>query len=808
MTPVYLGIFSKIFEWIWDNILRPIVEFFGELLRTLLNFLFESVLKPLLVNVFFPLFKLLAKMVFDILVDVLFEIYVKMLQLVDLMQELFNIFGGISPVKYKGEDSYLLLAIFNMSPIMRTVWVLIAIAFILLLMFSMISVIRSIGELGNEVQRPLAKVMRNTFSGFFKIISIPMLCVFLLLGTTVVLQSVSKGLTAMMETSSPSDGTTKPLYRGSKTTLGRTIFVVSTLNAANTSSYNITHSSADMGKIGLSDNLRAKYYYVDAQKYNGNSYVNDAKDYWAKTGDKFDARNDFDIKEIDYLIGIALGLLFLYTLFRGALSFIQRLFNILLLTLAGPIMGSTIPLDDGKKYEGWKELYIGEFFSAFGLLMGMEIYMMLVPMIMDGNISFGNGTVEANYLIRLVMLAGGAFMVKEVGPIITGFISSAAANIESTSNQMMIQKATQLGGEAWDYTKAAFGKIGSGGGGSKDKQKAKEQQDKENADKDEKSGKTKSDKDGNKGPSGGKGKSDNKAKEKEKEKEEKKEKENKEKENSGKENDKENDKDKDNKKEGEGKSDAGVKKSWLGGLIVKGKGADGKTHWGVNLGSKVSFGLRKDGTVGANVFGIGYKRGKDGKVDKVSIPFMRLKRGANGKMQVSKVKILKGLQFRRTEVVDKDGKRTMGGMYCSDLSVIGMKKRFDKDTGKVETISKLGKHFAKNEDGEYVMTHRNILGTTSVYDRDKAGKYHVVARRGFTSNRSYKLDKETGKRTLVSLKSFGGRSLYEDTEAEDDDDEDTGDGNTGTTTNEGADKKEDGGEAKKEEADDGDEGGE
>ena len=742
MTPVYLGIFSKIFEWIWDNILRPIVEFFGELLRSVLNFMFETVLKPLLINVFFPLFKLLAKMVFDILVDVLFELYVKMLQLVDLMQELFNIFGGVSPVKYKGEDNYLLLAIFNMSPIMRTVWVLIVIAFVLLLLFSGISVIRSIGELGNEVQRPLAKVMRNTFSGFFKIFMVPFLCVFLLLGTTVILKSVSTGLTAMMETSSTTGGTSKPLYRGSKTTLGRTIFVVSTLNAANTASYNITHSGADVGKIGLNDDLRAKYYYVDAQKYNGNSYVNDAKNYWAKTGDKFDARNDFDIKEIDYLIGIALGLLFLYTLVRGALSFIQRIFNILLLTLAGPIMGSTIPLDDGKKYEGWKELYIGEFFSAFGLLMGMEIYMMMVPIIMDGNITFGNGTVEANYLIRLVMLAGGAFMIKEVGPIITGFISSAAANIESTSNQVMIQKATQVVGEAWDYSKAAFGKIGLGGGGSKDKQKAKEQQDKANADKDEKAGKgSKSGKDANKGPAGG-----------------------------GKESG--------NKKEGAEKSDAGVKQSWLGGLVVKGKGADGKTHWGVNLGSKVSFGMRKDGTVGCNVFGIGYKRGKDGKVDKVSIPFMRLKRGADGKMQVSKVKIAKGLQFRRTEVVDKDGKRTMGGMYCSDLSVIGMKKRFDKDTGKVQTLSKLGKHYAKNADGEYVMTHRNILGTTSVYDRDKAGNYHVVARRGFTSNRSYKLDKETGKRTLTSVKSFGGRSLYEDGDAEEDDDDDTGDDDT------------------------------
>jgi hypothetical protein len=221
-------------------------------------------------------------------------------------------------------------------------------------------------------------------------------------------------------------------------------------------------------------------------------------------------------------------------------------------------------------------------------------------------------------------------------------------------------------------------------------------------------------------------------------------------------------------------------------MFVKGKGNDGKEHWGFNLGSKFNFGLKGDGSVSGNVFGVSWKKGKDGKVDKVSIPFIRLKRGANGKMSVSKVKLSKGFQFRRAETVDKDGKRTLGGMYCSDLSAIGMKRRFDADTGKVETQSVLGLHYAKTKndkgEAEYVKTHWNFLGSTSVYDRDKQGKYHVVARKGFTSNRVYKLDKETGKRSIRAVKSFGGRSLYEDMEDDDDDDdsgETTDNNNTG-----------------------------
>ncbi len=781
MQPVYLGLFSKIFNAIFDAILKPVIEFVGKLLNSILSFLFDEVLKPLLINVFFPMFRTVCEFVFEILADIFFELYTTLLWLVDLMAQMFNIFGGVEPVTYKGKETYLMIALLNMSPIMRVVWFAIGLGFILMLLFSGVSVIRSIGELGNEVQRPLAKVLHSTFTGFCKMVAIPFVCLLLLFGTSVVLNSASKGLNTVgtaqprSEKAEAPDGQNERQgqdsqnkqqnRRGSTTTIGRCIFAVSTLDAAILDDYNITHTTTDAANgLGVTDELRAKYYYSDYQVKNGDNFE-DAAVYYR---DLAACKKDFKVKDIDYLIGVAMGLLFLYTLARGVLTFIARVFYIFILTIAGPLISSTYPLDDGKKYEGWKELYVGEFFSAFGLLIGMQVYIMLIPVVMDGNVLFGNGTVEANYLIRLIMMAGGAWMIKDVGPLITGLVSSAAANLESTSNAGLLGKMQGAGMAAWDAGKMTYGAAKS----VFSRRKAKEKNDKDKKEAEKKASPNKDDKIG-----GNAGNKANTAKTEEANKE-----------GTGKDGaNKEGSNKEGSNKEGETKG--GVKQSWLGGLIVKGQGNDGKTHWGVNLGSKLNFGLKADGSVSGNVFGIGWKKGKDGKIDKVSVPFMRFKRGADGKMSVSKVKLAKGLQFRRSEVVDKDGKRTMGKMFCSDLSVIGMKKRFDADTGKVETLSKLGVHYAKTKndkgEAEYVKTHRNFLGSTSVYDRDKKGNYHVVARKGFTSNRAYKLDKETGKKTLVSVKSFGGRSLYEDNEAEDDDDDD----DTGTTGDTG-DKKE------------------
>ena len=782
MDRVYLGLFSTIFEWIWDSILKPVVDFIGGLLNTILSLLFDKVLMPMLINVFFPMFKSICEMVFNALCDILFEVYVTVLRLVDYLSEIFNIFGGITQVQYKQNDMYIISALFAMTPVMKLVWFVAGISFFFLLIFSMVSVIRSMGELGNEVQRPVTKVLKSTWDGFLKMFSTPFICVALIMIMQVVLVSVYTGI-------QDSDDVGNTGNKGSQTTIGRVIFVVSTLNAASNSQYNISTASESMrGTLGVNDNVRAQYYYTD-YKENG---INAAKDY----SDLSTVKKDFNAKDIDFLIGGAMALLFAFTLGRGALTFIGRIFNIIVLTIVAPIFGSTIPLDDGQRYEKWKDMYVGQLFSGFGLVLSMEIYLLLVPVFMDMNLEFGVGTIEANYLLRIIFLAAGAYMVMQVGPVITGLVSQSAASAEMSANRT-------FGGAIFAAANYAKGKIV----GDKSKGVRKERIDaktgkpvgeggkgnKSDAKKDGKAGDGKSANTkaadalaGKKGASADvhnitskrmeddeKSNKGTKVQLKTKQQEEQEAKE------------REAEKPKDAKEAAEKAAKGpGVKKSYLGGIFVKGKGKDGKEHWGVNLGSKFNFGLKEDGSVSGNVFGIGWKKGKDGKVDKVSIPFMRLKRGEDGKMHISKIKLSKGMQLRRTESVetDKDGnvtKRKLGGMYVSDLSAIGMKRRFDASTGKVETQSMLGTHYRRevkeNADGtksaSYVKSYRNFLGSTSVYDRDKAGNYHVTARKGFLSDKTYKLDKKTGKKKLLKQRSLKGlyNAEFDDDEEDDDD---------------------------------------
>ncbi len=745
MNRVYLGLFSWIFDKIWNSILKPVIEFIGGLLNSVLSVLFDKVLMPLLINVFFPMFKSVCKFAFDIICGVLFRIYVTILHFVDILANIFNIFGGIQNVTYKKNEMSILIALLNMTPVMRMVWMLAGLSFALLIFFSIISVIRSIGELGDEVKMPVSKVMRHTWDGFIKMFSAPLTCLLLILLMQTVLSAVHAGLSNGAVVAGTDN-------KGTQTTIGRAIFVVSTLDAANNEAYNITTAGKAMQKkLGINDDVRARFYYTD-YKENGK---NASLDYT-----NLDIVDDyFNYKNIDYLIGGAMALLFAFTLARGALTFIGRLFNVIILTIISPLFGGTIPLDEGKMYEKWRDMYVGQLFSGFGLVMAMEIYMMMVPIFMNGGLAFGTGTVEANYMIRIIFLAAGAYMVQETGPIITGFVSQAAASAEMNSNRVfggqVMMAASYAQGKMVKGAKSLFNKAK--GGGKKDG-KGDDKSNKSDAKPDGKGTSAKAD--------AAKAYSDRVKDTAEQNKLAKVKA-----------------IDETTKEEDAKKPEAGVRKSYLGGMFVKGVGKDGKEHWGVNLGSKFNFGLKSDGSVSGNVFGIGWKKGKDGKIDKVSVPFMRFKRGDDGKMHLSKVKISKGMQLRRAEEVTKDANgnvvsRKLGGMYCSDLSAIGMKRRYDASTGKVETQSMLGTHYRREvgADGkaEYVKSHRNFLGTTSVYSRDKAGNYHVTARKGFTSDRTYDLDEDTGQTTLKKASSFGGKKLFE-RGGDDDDDDDDGD---------------------------------
>ena len=82
------------------------------------------------------------------------------------------------------------------------------------------------------------------------------------------------------------------------------------------------------------------------------------------------------------------------------------------------------------------------------------------------------------------------------------------------------------------------------------------------------------------------------------------------------------------------------------GHVTVNTSSGGHHYLGVDYGKRLSFGRDQEDRFQFRVFGMGYRTGKDGKVDKVSLPFVRLKRGEDG-FHVSKVNIPGAVSFKR-----------------------------------------------------------------------------------------------------------------------------------------------------------------
>ena len=888
MQTVYLGLFSSIFKAVYNAILKPIIDFFGGLLNAVFTWVFDNILKPLLINVIFPLFKGLLEMVYEIIAGVFYEILAEILKIVDDIQVVFNVFAGVTPITYDNKQYYLLEFFFSRKEVQYATWIIIAISVVLMLAFSIIAVLRSMADLSGEMKNPVSKVLRLTGEAFLKLMMIPIVCILLIRLSGVILNSVYDGVNTVMNTApveTDENGNPKETKPGnSQTTLGRTIFCIATLDAAKQSQYN---TSTNPATAGIFDGLRAAYYYTD---YNGGS----GKNFWESST----VERDFQYTKINYIIGFGVGLLFLFIMASTTFKFINRMFNVIVLYILSPFFACSMPVDEGKNYNSWKDMFVGQLFAGYGSVLAMQVYLMLVPSIMSGSIKFLADSTEGDMIVRIVFLVGGGFALLNAGTVITGLISSEAASMESAQGQafqgaaIFAAKAGMRAAKAVNKALKSGGGSGQGGAGGEGGEggEGKEGKDGKEGGKEGGTEGGRSKFDGGKGGAagggagagakfdgagGGEGKGGAGGAVAENAK-----------------------KLADNKAggaaggakpgaagagaakpgaggpaagagggegagdgaqpgagaggakpgaaggpaaganggagagdgaqpaagagnaanadaQGEGqegeeggagaggksggkkkKSKAGIKRSYFGGLFVTGKDASGKERWGLNLGKHFNFGLRADGSMGGNVFGLAswskstgkddksskisllgglasWKNDKSGKLDKISIPFVRLKRAQDGKMHVSKVKFTQGMQIRRTEQVLKDASgnvvgRQLGGMYVSDLSAIGMKRRFDADTGNIETLSSLGTHYRreKKSDGtvEYVKAYSNFLGQQKVYERDNAGNYHTVAQKGWLTSESYALDKSTGEKVLMSRVLNNGMSLYKKTE--------------------------------------------
>lgn len=440
MELAYLGLFEKVFNWVLNKIFDPIFKWLSSLLNTVFTWIFEEILSPILLPILEKAFEFGYNLWIQIYGTIVYSLFAGILKLIDYMETAFDVFIGIRNVKYypngSGTGSYIegsLVEILLQQKTVSTIfWLLTAAGLSIALLLTIFATAKSAFDLDFENKRPVSKVLTAMMKTFIQFFTVPFFVYFMLKLSAIILKIVSTAVTGDIST-----------------TLGRIVFVVASLNAAKTSGYNANDNPDFVLGTSSSDKSRYPFYIMNAQE--GVT----PKDY----ADIEAVKNVFDVTKFDYLIGILAAGFLLFVMAVCLITFVQRIFEIILLYIVSPYFVSTMPLDDGERFGRWRDMFIGKCFTGFGSAIGMRLYLLVCRMIMGNEIRFSEArlgsSIEMDYMMKLFFLIGGAWAVFKSGPTITSLINAGAGQQEGMTQGM-------IGGALYGHTIGTAMSAGKG----------------------------------------------------------------------------------------------------------------------------------------------------------------------------------------------------------------------------------------------------------------------------------------------------------------------------------------------------------
>ena len=420
MLPAFGSLIERIIGSVLRAILSPIMELVAFLLRTIIGPILETVLKPII--------DFAIKLILDVMSSVFYTILKSILELVEIIESSFKIFAGIQNVTYGTSQKNLLeVFLFDNTQLTRAFWLITLLCLTLSIIFAIYAVTRSMLDFDFENKRPVGKILGAVGKAGITFLLIPFFVLFAMTLSNLVMTAVYD------------------ITNQTGTTVSDTVFQISAMTANKNSAHNL--SSTQTFTSGM------------RQQYNNGGWKN--IDF---------VKQNFHLNQIDYVVGFILAIFLLIVLATITLTFVQRIFEIMILYVTAPFFVSTMPLDDGAKFGSWRDMFIAKLVSGMGTLILVNLYLMAVPIIMSPNLRLDPRALTSqyltyDYLLKIIFVAGGALAAKQGGSLITTLVNAQAGQQEQQTMQQtgaMVQRGAMFaGGMALGAAKVA-GKVGMG----------------------------------------------------------------------------------------------------------------------------------------------------------------------------------------------------------------------------------------------------------------------------------------------------------------------------------------------------------
>ena len=299
---------------------------------------------------------------------------------IDFIREIFYTLAGIQPITIDGEQTDLLSHFLLSDTVKQTFFYIFLIAVILLVVFVLIAIVRSEYAYG-ENKKSKALIFGKAMQSFAIFLMVPFILIAGIALTNAVMGAINTSMNPYM------------LEAGGQATIGGQILITSGQHAY----IGDPGQQAAIEQMFLTGQLDYFDISVVSQYYN--------------------------LRSINFLIGILGSIIIMVMFVMSAVTFIQRIFDIVLLFIISPVSVSTIPVDDGDRFKTWRNITISKVLSAYGIILSMNLFFIIIPQIQG--ITFFTDTFK-NGIVQILFLIGGAYSVTKANLLIAQLTGEAA----------------------------------------------------------------------------------------------------------------------------------------------------------------------------------------------------------------------------------------------------------------------------------------------------------------------------------------------------------------------------------------------
>ncbi|MCL2540524.1 MAG: hypothetical protein FWE53_03815 [Firmicutes bacterium] len=158
----------------------------------------------------------------------------------------------------------------------------------------------------------------------------------------------------------------------------------------------------------------------------------------------------YDLLRYNYMLGFMGGFIACSILLVTVIGVIQRIYELAILFVASPPLVALMPLDNGKKYEKWRAEFIKRVISAYGPILGLNLFFVIAPMLLSINLWPASmpGAGLFNAIVHKLFIITGLVAVKEFSQLISSLVDAQDALKVGEDHKKGVMQLAGRGGAA------------------------------------------------------------------------------------------------------------------------------------------------------------------------------------------------------------------------------------------------------------------------------------------------------------------------------------------------------------------------